>query len=85
MNDFIMGTVYGEIWQRPALDKRSRSLCMVAVAIGMPEAQQNLRLHIRGALESGLTREEILEVIMNIYFYTHFLFLPYYGISHINS
>ena len=69
MNEFIMGTVYGDIWQRPALDKRSRSLCMVAVAIGMPEAQQNLRLHIRGALENGLTKEEILEVIMHVGLY----------------
>jgi len=69
MNEFIMGTVYGEIWQRPALDKRSRSLCMVAVAIGMPEAPQNLRLHIRGALENGLTKEEILEVIMHVGLY----------------
>ena len=69
MNEFIMGTVYGEIWQRPALDKRSRSVCMVAVAIGMPEAPQNLRLHIRGALENGLTKEEILEIIMHVGLY----------------
>lgn len=69
MNEFIMGTVYGEIWQRPALDMRSRSLCMVSVAIGMPEAQQNLRLHIRGALENGISKEEILEVIMHVGLY----------------
>ncbi len=69
MNEFIMGTVYGEIWQRPALDLRSRSLCMISVAIGMPEAQQNLRLHIRGGLENGLTKEEILEVIMHVGLY----------------
>ena len=35
----------------------------------MPEAQQNLRLHIRGALENGLTKEEILEVIMHVGLY----------------
>ena len=61
MNELILGTVYGEIWHRPALDKRSRSLCMVAIALGMPENQQNLRLHIRGALTNGLSKEEILK------------------------
>lgn len=72
MNEIILGTVYGEIWNRPALDKRSRSLCMVAVALGMPEAQQNLRLHIRGALANGLSKEEILEVVLHVAFYAGF-------------
>lgn len=72
MNELILGTVYGEIWNRPALDKRSRSLCMVAVALGMPEAQQNLRLHIRGALANGLSKEEILEVVLHVAFYAGF-------------
>ena len=72
MNELILGTVYGEIWNRPALDKRSRSLCMVAIALGMPEAQQNLRLHIRGALANGLSKEEILEVVLHVAFYAGF-------------
>jgi len=69
MNEFVMGTIYGDIWQRPALDLRSRSLCMLAIALGMPEAPQNLRLHIQGALANGLTKEEILEVAMHVGLY----------------
>ena len=72
MNDLILGTVYGDIWNRPGLDKRSRSLCMVALALTMPEIKQNLVLHLRGALVNGLTKEEILEVILHAAFYTGF-------------
>jgi alkylhydroperoxidase/carboxymuconolactone decarboxylase family protein YurZ len=46
---------------------------MVAVAIGIPEAQQNLRLYIRGALENGLTKGEILEAIMHVGLYVGYL------------
>ena len=72
MNDLILGTVYGDIWNRPGLDKRSRSLCMVALAVTIPEIKQNLVLHLRGALVNGLSKEEILEVILHAAFYTGF-------------
>ena len=42
---------------------------MATIAIGMPEAQENLSPHIREALENGLTKEEILEVIMHVGIY----------------
>ncbi len=72
MNELIVGNVFGDIWSRPGLDKRSRSLVMVAVAVGMSEIRRNLVLHIRGALVNGLTKEEILEVILHAAFYTGF-------------
>ena len=72
MNDLILGTVYGDIWNRQNLDKRSRSLCMIAIAVTMPEMKQNLVLHINGGLINGLSKEEILEVILHSAFYTSF-------------
>jgi len=72
MNDLILGTVYGDIWNRQGLDKRSRSLCMIAIAVTMPEMEQNLVLHIKGGLTNGLSKEEILEVILHAAFYTGF-------------
>lgn len=45
---------------------------MVALALTMPEIKQNLVLHLRGALVNGLTKEEILEVILHAAFYTGF-------------
>lgn len=72
MDDLILGTVYGEIWNRPYLDKRSRSLCMISLALTMPEIKQNLMLHLRGGLVNGLSKEEILEVILHTAFYTGF-------------
>ena len=72
LNDLILGTVYGDIWNRPGLDKRSRSLCMVAIAATMPEITPNLVLHLKGALVNGLSKEEILEVILHAAFYTGF-------------
>lgn len=72
LNDLILGTVYGDIWNRPGLDKRSRSLCMISLAIAMPELQHNLTVHLRGALVNGVTKEEIIEVILHVAFYTGF-------------
>ena len=72
MDELIMGTLYGEVWERPNLDKRSRSMIMVALAVGIMEVRQNMELHIRGALANGVTKDEILEIIMHTGFYTGF-------------
>ena len=42
MDELIMGTLYGEVWERPNLDKRSRSMIMVALAVGIMEVRQNM-------------------------------------------
>src|SRR5512144_738474 len=55
--------VFGMFWSRPNLDLRSRSLCTVAqlAALGKPD---ELRAHLYGALNLGITREELIEVLM---------------------
>ena len=61
--------VYGEIWERPPLSKRDRSLVTVAVNQAL-YATNELRSHINRALdENGVTAQEISEVILHVTFY----------------
>jgi len=60
--------LYGDVWERPGLSKRDRSLITVAALTAMYRSDQ-LRGHIERALVNGVTREEIGEVITHIAFY----------------
>jgi 4-carboxymuconolactone decarboxylase len=55
--------VFGMFWARPNLDLRSRSLCTVAQLAALGRTDE-LRLHLAGALNLGITREELIEVLM---------------------
>ncbi len=60
--------VFGDIWEREALSKRDRSLITVAVLTALYRTDQ-LRGHIGRALDNGVTKEEIAEVIVHMAFY----------------
>jgi 4-carboxymuconolactone decarboxylase len=60
--------VYGDIWERPGLSKRDRSLITIAALIAMYRGDQ-LTGHLERALANGVTREEIGEVITHLAFY----------------
>lgn len=60
--------VFGDIWERPGLNKRDRSLMIVAVLTALYRTDQ-LRGHIGRALDNGVTREEIAEIITQMAFY----------------
>lgn len=59
--------VYGEIWERPQLSKRDRSLITIAVLQAL--VRDELELHIPRGLDNGLTPEEISEIILHVTFY----------------
>lgn len=61
--DLITRYAWGEIWSRPGLDRRTRSCMVLATTIALGRWDE-FRLHIRGALNNGVTREELKEVIM---------------------
>ena len=61
--------VYGEVWERPDLSKRDRSLATIAVAQAMGAASE-LRSHLGRGLDNGVTQAEIAEVITHVAFYT---------------
>lgn len=54
---------WGEIWNRPGLDRKTRSLINLAMLTALNRPNE-VRLHVRGALNNGVTREEIQEVLL---------------------
>lgn len=69
--ELIEGPVYGDIWERPQLSKRERSLITVAALIGMRQTDQ-LRSHLEKSLAHGVTPEEISEMITHLAIYAGF-------------
>jgi 4-carboxymuconolactone decarboxylase len=60
--------LFGEVWERPELSPRDRSLVTVACLISLYRTNE-LPFHLKKALENGVTREEIGEVITHLAFY----------------
>ena len=60
--------VFGDVWERAELSKRDRSLITVAALTALYRTDQ-LRGHIGRALDNGVTKEEIAEVILHMAFY----------------
>ena len=61
--DFITRVAWGDIWSRPGLDRRSRSVAVLTSLIAHGHHEE-LAMHLRAALRNGLTVEEIREVIL---------------------
>jgi 4-carboxymuconolactone decarboxylase len=62
--DFITHYAWGEVWSRPGLDRRARSMITLAVLTTV-RAEGELELHVRAALRNGLEPEEIAEVLLH--------------------
>jgi 4-carboxymuconolactone decarboxylase len=60
--------LYGDVWERPELSKRDRSLVTVAALIALNRPEQ-LRSHLIKARENGVTQEELIETITHLAFY----------------
>jgi 4-carboxymuconolactone decarboxylase len=61
--------LYGDVWERPELSKRDRSLATVAALIALNRPDQ-LRSHLVRARQNGLTQEELIETITHLAFYS---------------
>jgi len=61
--------LFADVWERPGLSKRDRSLITVAALIALNRPEQ-LRFHLRLAHENGITKDEVAEVITHLAFYT---------------
>lgn len=70
---YIIETVYGEIYQSTVLDSRTRQIVTVAALSTLGTAGPQLRTHIGGALRCGVSREELIEVMMQL--------VPYAGVA----
>lgn len=69
LQEFIGGFAWGELWSRPSLSRRDRSLVILAM-LSMSPPPVEMRAHIIGALRNGATPEEIREVLLHtaVYF-----------------
>lgn len=61
--------LFDDIWQRPGLGPRDRSLITVASLIALYRGNE-LPFHLRKALENGVTRDEIIEMVTHLAFYS---------------
>ena len=61
--------LFADVWERPELSKRDRSLITVAALIALNRPEQ-LRAHLQRAHENGVTKDEVVEVITQLAFYT---------------
>src|SRR4029077_12296026 len=66
--DLITRYAWGEIWTRPGLPKQTRSMITLAMMVALNHPDE-LQMHIRAALNNGVTRDEIREVLLQTAIY----------------
>ena len=67
--DLTEDVLFGDVWERTALSKRDRSLATVSALVAMNRTEQ-LTFHLQRAIENGVTKEELIEVITHLAFYS---------------
>lgn len=68
LQQYITRNAWGDVWQRPGLDLKTRSLITVAMLTALGKSHE-LKGHVRGALNNGATMEEIQEVLLHASIY----------------
>lgn len=71
LGSFAVDYIFGDLWSRPALNKRDRSLIVIAVLTSINQLNQ-LRVHVRGGINHGLSPVEIREVVIHLCAYAGF-------------
>ncbi|AYN96325.1 carboxymuconolactone decarboxylase family protein [Pseudomonas luteola] len=69
---YLIEFPFGDIYSRPGLDLKSREIAVVAALTAMGNAAPQLKVHIQGALNVGVSREEVIETIMQMAVYAGF-------------
>jgi 4-carboxymuconolactone decarboxylase len=67
--DLTQNVLFGDVWERPGLSKRDRSLITVATLVALNRTEQ-LRGHLGRALDNGVTQDELVELITHLAFYS---------------
>jgi 4-carboxymuconolactone decarboxylase len=68
LQELVTEYCWGEVWNRPGLDRRTRSMLNLAMLTALNRPHE-LKLHVKGALNNGVTKEEIREVLMQTAIY----------------
>jgi 4-carboxymuconolactone decarboxylase len=68
LQEYTDAVLFGDVWERPGLSKRDRSLITVATLVSLYRTNE-LPFHLERALENGVTRDELVELITHLAFY----------------
>jgi 4-carboxymuconolactone decarboxylase len=66
--DFLTEYAWGSIWSRPGLDRKTRSQITIAMLVAMGRLEE-LKLHVRSTVHTGVSREEVKEIMMHAAIY----------------
>lgn len=69
---YLIEFPFGDLYSRPGLDLKSREIAVVAALTALGNAAPQLKVHIQGALNVGVTRTELVEAIMQMAVYAGF-------------
>ncbi len=69
LGDYTERILFGEVWERPGLSKRDRSLITVATLVALYRTNE-LPFHLKRAVENGVSRDELVELITHLAFYS---------------
>lgn len=72
MATYVIEYPFGDIYNRPGLDLKSREIATIAALTAMGNAEPQLKVHIKAGLNVGLLREEIVEIMMQMSVYSGF-------------
>ena len=68
----LVDYAFGDVYARPGLDRRSRQIATIAALAALGNAEQQLKWHIRGGLNIGVSKDEIIEILMQMAIYGGF-------------
>lgn len=68
IQDYVTKNAWGEVWGREGLDRRSRSILNLGMLSALGK-EHELKVHIKGALRNGITREELAEIFLQVAVY----------------
>jgi 4-carboxymuconolactone decarboxylase len=68
LQELVTRYCFGEVWTRPQLDRRTRSMLTMALLVALGKPTQ-LKGHVRGAIKNGVTKDEIREVLLHSMIY----------------
>lgn len=68
LQEWVTRQCFGEAWHRPALDRRTRSMMTLSMLIALGR-EQEIKVHVRGAIANGVNKDEIRELMMHSIIY----------------
>lgn len=68
LQELVTEYCWGEVWNRPGLDRRTRSMLNLAMLTALNRPHE-IKLHVRGAINNGLSKQEIAEILLHAAIY----------------